>query len=1660
VPETLSEPKLETSILEVVKDLCKIGLYKDALNRTQEEWGAIESWDTLEKQLVASKLYLNLGGDRKSDALLLNLWRKNKDNPELLVRILFYQLNNFGPIIASEFLQKHEATILQDKKYLSELLGFKSIIQKIYHNFSKADALLDKAITIEPSESWFTSLKIQLLSEQNDLEKAKHQAEQHFDAYPSPFNLRTLSNILTKKNGLSESIALYEQYAENYQSASVWLEYGQLLAGNHEWEKCEYVIKRFEETRIVIDKGDEQILIAWKGQIAINKQKIEESIEVLSRHKGSYWKIVVENLKKSDGILERKVLDVPFLKQEHMTCAPTTLAALCRFWGDEVDSKEVADAICFDGTPATKERQWLRDNNYYFKEFELAPTLAYSLIENDIPFALVTTHGFSAHIQAVIGFNKQVGTLYVMDPSFSIMQETLTKETIESEAYSGARCIVFLPENKAHLLSKFEFPASDQYVLWDTYSIAEENNNYVLAKEALDKLQLLDSEHRITLRVERNFALWNNDTVKILELNNKLLEKYPDETLLHTSKYFCLRDLGKRELGLTKLSEYLGNTINLDILGTLFDEIYDTSEHELLTIDTFNKLKEFGGYSSYSHWSLANYYWAQQNFELATEHYLNAYCLDETNERYIESYFRASRHLQREHESIEFLKGRFDKYKVRSAMPAISLYKAYEILDQEHIGIDYLFEALTTHPDDIHLIKYLSNKLIENGLISKFENIESKIEPYLNNIDFDELIARKNERQGDFESALTFFTKSFNENPFIQKYANGYFRLLFKRGDQKQIDSLLEALFEKNPQNTQILDYIADWHSEPNFQEEILTKFVELRPDFGAIRRQLIDVRLKLGLFDKAFEEAVETCRVIVGEHINQSYLAKCYLRRGDFVKARDIAKKVLSLTIDSELAFSTLLEGSITQDEKEASLAFAFYQISEQVLLGDAAWYFWFEAKSILSQEKLKEFIEHLLEHEKMSWHTYSIGASFYKQYGELGRAKELLLQGQSKFPLTPRLYSDLGELYELEGDINKSIAANKQALVLNPSWAHVTKRLSEIFEKHKDIESAIDIVKKGIKHNPTDGILFGYLADLFIKKDLQKEAIEPLKNAVKNNTDYRWAWSQLINISNEVGESNLPLKFAQTLAEQSPYFPHVWRDLAYLTKEHDKKLNLLDKSLNCDAYFIPSYQDKMQYYVEIGDYKLALEVLDNTPWKDDLPTDLTIQKVDLLTEIGQKKEAIKLLKHVLFNVHGQAYLWKKLFNLLEQQDTKEEYIDCCHKSVTQNRHDPEILCYAGENLLKHGNENEKKIANEYLKKAFEFSPNEEYIVLTYVDNLINSEKYEEALSALMTFENINKVNYATTRKIITLCKLDRAQEALCIFSQMVNEQESEYWCLNQSVINLNKHFSFEEITAVFKEHSNELTREQAYFYIDKSLNLNGNNKFKNVLKLIGGFSNNDAWIGSFIALLEFWRDKEITPPENVIDLYFERIVNEVTLVEQLGSNYIYIGHYHSMVKLFEKVKNKGELPAYSYYHYRLALQMLGRWDDATQAIFQGVKQQPDNTVHNMRLWYAYELIRIGKPLTYADLEVIDYEELIDMERYVYSTLLVILQLGNTSLEDKLEEIDPLLRKCQQAYQAANGQNLAVHARNSLKSRLKGAVSATGFFEKLKVKWWISNRF
>src|SRR5207247_11408257 len=97
-------------------------------------------------------------------------------------------------------------------------------------------------------------------------------------------------------------------------------------------------------------------------------------------------------------------LPVGFVRQHHMTCAPATLSAISRFWQMHAEHLSLAEAICYDGTPAHSERQWAEQHGSRVREFTLTRESVIAVVDRRVPFTLPTVQPGLAHLQAGAGY--------------------------------------------------------------------------------------------------------------------------------------------------------------------------------------------------------------------------------------------------------------------------------------------------------------------------------------------------------------------------------------------------------------------------------------------------------------------------------------------------------------------------------------------------------------------------------------------------------------------------------------------------------------------------------------------------------------------------------------------------------------------------------------------------------------------------------------------------------------------------------------------------------------------------------------------------------------------------------------------------------------------------------------------------------------------------------------------------------------------------------------------------------------------------------------------------------------------------------------------------------------------------------------------------------
>jgi tetratricopeptide (TPR) repeat protein len=1118
--------------------------------------------------------------------------------------------------------------------------------------------------------------------------------------------------------------------------------------------------------------------------------------------------------------------------------------------------------------------------------------------------------------------------------------------------------------------------------------------------------------------------------------------------------------LGRREEALDKLADYLDKNHNLYLSRVLFDEIYDTNERPALSKQLLTFLKKYGSYVEEVYQSLAHYYWNEGERVKALAHYRIAYCMDDTSEAYVESYFKASRFLQTEQEVLAFLTRRFNKYIKRSPLPAISLLRAYELSNEEHKGIAFLEQALDVHPHHVTLLNTLGSKLISYGQLEKFEGYREQFERYLSSDDVKFLNAKYQVRQGALREALPLYRALFEQSPLQSKIADAYFGLMQSLSMSQELDEELNKVLLLHPDNATVQDYLIFWHSDAEVQRNTLEKAISHRPDNGSLRRQLIDKLIYLGKKEKALSVAKESVLVLPKDLECKAYLARAHAVIGNFDDAKSIAKSVLMTNVDNDLAFNVLMTSSRHNDDKKESLQFVFEQIKQQVVFGDSAWNYWFEACRVVSDEDLQSFTKYLISDLAHLWYAYAINGFYQKQLGQLNEALAYFQTGIEKFPFTPRLYKEEGHLYELLERADDAKKSYFNALEINPGWSDVVKLIVDLYEKEMQFDEAIDVLKNAIKHTHDDGILYGYLADLYLQKQDDESAYTSLKKAVEYQADYNWAWNQISAIGERSEQHNLALDLARELSEKYPYLAQTWCNLSAHCEDRDEKLAYIRKAIAVNPLFQNAYSALADYYREVGDYHQALAVFKDTPWGKELPFQLASLQAQIYAQTGQYENAVEVVQNLLIGTEGNTHLWQKLYEWLYQLGRKSDIVKASYKQIELNRHDANSLCIASEMLSLYGEENDKKEADKHLMRAHTLAPNDQYIALTLADVLIEKQAFSDALATLVDFERYSTSTFATARKIMCYLALDEKNSALNLYKDLLSDLDADYWSLNKPFEEIIKKLGFNEAISIYTERLDELNEVQAYIWADSNLTANGVADYKNLLKEIKEIRHEPLHAGSIRAILEAWNDQHKKGDKKVIQQYEEIICRYSPVFEQASMQLIARADYQTLVDLFDRFEKVSELSMFSYYQVRCAYQLLHRWDKAGEVIREGILQVPDNSLQNMKLWYFYELWRTGHIFSDEELSVIDYHELIEIERYVFATLKVAVKLGDRDLESCLDDITPELRKCQQDNQEVSGHPLAGAAQSLLKERLQERISSQRFFSKLLIKWKLSNRF
>jgi len=192
--------------------------------------------------------------------------------------------------------------------------------------------------------------------------------------------------------------------------------------------------------------------------------------------------------------------------------------------------------------------------------------------------------------------------------------------------------------------------------------------------------------------------------------------------------------------------------------------------------------------------------------------------------------------------------------------------------------------------------------------------------------------------------------------------------------------------------------------------------------------------------------------------------------------------------------------------------------------------------------QQAIPEFL-HALELTPDNAWPYTNLALAYQDLDDprmLGKAETALKKSIAISP-TFAAYGDLGFLYEQEHRFPESVAASRQALLLNDQSPDVWENLTSAYEWLKEDEQAnlargkaIELLEREIKVNPQDAEARATLAALYAKNGKKDRAIDDIHISLALSPKSKYVLSQVADSYELMGDRKQSIKYLEAALAQ----------------------------------------------------------------------------------------------------------------------------------------------------------------------------------------------------------------------------------------------------------------------------------------------------------------------------------------------------------------------------------------------------------------------------------------------------------------------------------------------------------------------------------------------
>jgi tetratricopeptide (TPR) repeat protein len=1248
---------------------------------------------------------------------------------------------------------------------------------------------MKKAEETAPGQPWIAIERAWMRLEEDRFDEAIEATERALSTRPyyRPAILVKV-HLLQLKERDKEALDLLTEAATKIESAPVLAELARVQTDLFDHPGARRSWERFKEMAPLLPKDGEAFLATRLANTFYFEGNLAAAAEAARRANAPLYTEFADRIDALAGAPPRRVLlPVPFVRQHHVTCAPATLTAISRYFGLAFDHLQVADSICYDGTPSHDGRAWAEQNGFFAREFTVTWDAAVSLLDRGLPFALATVEPTSGHMQAITGYDACRRSLFLRDPYIRPLREVLAAEFLDAYAASGPAGMVIVPAAHAQRLAGLELPDAPLYDVLYRLQQALDRHDRSAAGELVRSLP----DHRMKQIAERTLASYDADAIRILRANESLLKLHPGEEIFDLSRIQCLSELGRREERLTLLIARSADPESHPVFRRLlaFELASDARQAARATELLRSVLRRQPGDAAALH-TLGTLAWDGGDRSRALALYRLAACLEDKQEGFSASYFVAARQTGAERAALDFLSDRYRRFGRKSGLPAQTLVEALASLDRTEESFRILEEAVRQRLTDGDLLLFAADFCARNGRLEHAARCLAAADGRASTPALLRARASLAERQGMADRALVVWRAVAAAEPLAMDVHREVARLLLEtQGRPAAIRHVREAS-ERFPTHFGLLKLLLEITSEDDgrARESILDRLVSMDPDDAWTRRERGFLLARRGRLDDAFAEAQTAFSLEPSSPANWFLWGRLCLLRGATKEAIDAFRQTIQLSVDFVPALSEWVENAPTPDERAQALETMKRELEAQVTLGEGVLAFRDLAQGLLPKDRLLRALTELSVRRPDLWQTGSALARELIAQEDLAAAERVAEQTIQKFPLQPLLRLDLASVHEAQKDATRERAALRKALELSPGLAPARRGLALSFEREGKLDEARAEAEKALVSDPLDASSHGVLAAILWKAGQQALAMEKLKHAVFLEPSYGWGWQMLFEWSQELKKPDLASHLARDLASRRPGDPDAWMVLARMLDaphQRDERLTAVNRALSLHAALADAWQIKAMTLAEAGRLDEALAACTPPAFEDHPPLELRGRRAWVLAMSDRLDEAIAEMRQILFESPSYIWGWLNLAEWSRATDDADTFLEAAEKLVLLSPHEARSFTFRAEALLK---KEKKEEARADLEKALEMEPENAWAAHSLFETRLEAGDGKSAGNALKLLEKHHTGPATLARRIQLASHLKNRAAAEKALLDLLTAKEEDRWAIDTAVSALTK--------------------------------------------------------------------------------------------------------------------------------------------------------------------------------------------------------------------------------------------------------------------------------